>query len=55
MTTGQNGDVVTLVERLADVEQRHGSQSPGVRALHLARVELERAVGAIEALLRRGR
>jgi HD superfamily phosphodiesterase len=55
MTTGRNGEVVTLAERLADVEARHGIDSLVVQALHLARAELERAVGVIEAAIARRR
>jgi hypothetical protein len=54
MTTGPNGEKVTLAERLADIAQRHGMESVAVRALRLARPEFDRSVDAIEELLRTG-
>jgi hypothetical protein len=54
MTTGPSGDLVTLGERLDDVERRHGSGSLVMEALRRAQPELERCVGAIEAALRGG-
>jgi putative nucleotidyltransferase with HDIG domain len=55
VTTGPNGEVVTLAERLADVEARHGTDSLVVRALRLARADLERAVSATESALAQAR
>jgi hypothetical protein len=52
MTTGPNGEIVTVSERLADIEERHGAESVVVRALRLAEAELKRAVETIEWLLR---
>jgi hypothetical protein len=52
MTTGPNGELVTVSERLADIEDRHGAESIVVRALRLAEAEVERAVATVERLFR---
>ncbi len=52
MTTGPSGEPLTLVQRLDDIERRHGSGSLVMQALTAGQPELERSVGVIEAALR---
>jgi HD superfamily phosphodiesterase len=53
VTTGADGAVVGIDERLSDVEDRRDEDDPVVVALRLARPEIERAVNVIEAKLER--
>jgi hypothetical protein len=55
MTTGPTGELVTLGQRLDDIERRHGGGSLVMEALRRAQPELERCVGVIEAVVRRDR
>ena len=52
MTTGAVGERVSLAERLADVERRHGAGHIVTRSLRQATPELERCVQQVEASLR---
>jgi HD superfamily phosphodiesterase len=52
MTTGVAGEVVTLAERLADVERRYGAGHVVARSMHQAQPEIERCVQLVEARLR---
>jgi hypothetical protein len=47
-TVGPNGDRTDLASRIAEVESRYGADHLVVRALHLARPELQRAVDTVE-------
>jgi hypothetical protein len=49
MTTGAAGEVVTLAERLADIERRYGGGHVVTRSVRQARPELERCVQQVEA------
>lgn len=51
MTTGPDGQPMTPEERLADVEVRHGSDSPVVLGLRRAWPELMAAVATVEQRL----
>jgi hypothetical protein len=51
VTTAPDGSVVSLADRLADIEDRHHADGPVVAALRVARPEIQRAVNAIEAML----
>jgi HD domain len=52
MTTGPAGELVSFVERLADVERRYGPQHLVTRAVRLARPEVERSIEFVEGRLR---
>ena len=52
MTVGPDGERTDLASRLDEVETRYGVGHVVVRALHLARPELERALEAVERELR---
>jgi HD superfamily phosphodiesterase len=52
MTTGAAGEVVTLAERLADVERRYGADHVVTRSVHQARPEVEHCFEHVEAGLR---
>jgi hypothetical protein len=51
MTTGPAGELVTLAQRLTDVERRHGVDSLVMKALRGTQPELQRVVSVIEAAL----
>jgi hypothetical protein len=51
MTVGPNGEQTDLTSRLAEVENRYGADHLVVRALELARPELQRAVDTVELKL----
>ncbi len=51
LTTGPDGERMTLAERLADVEDRHGHDSVVARAMREAWDELEGCVGRVERRL----
>ena len=51
MTTGPTGEHLTLGQRLADIERRHGSGSLVLQALRAAQPELERCVAVTELAL----
>jgi hypothetical protein len=51
MTTGADGQQVTLSQRLDDIAARHGTESVAVRALRLARSDFDRAFAAVEGVL----
>jgi HD superfamily phosphodiesterase len=53
VTTGADGGVVGVEERLSDIEERRNGDDPVVAALRVARPEIERAVDVIEAKLAR--
>jgi len=50
-STLQSGLVVPIVERLRDIADRYGPESPPVRAMHAFRPELVAAVQAIDPSL----
>jgi hypothetical protein len=53
MTTGAGGEVVTLAERLADVERRYGAGHVVTRSVYQAQPEVERCIQVVENRLRR--
>ncbi|MGH2652725.1 MAG: phosphohydrolase [Actinomycetota bacterium] len=55
LTTGPAGELMTPDERLADVEARHGAESPVVIGLRRAWPELMETVAVVEEHLGRAR
>lgn len=52
LTVGPGGEAMTPEERLADVEERHGTDGPVAAGLRLAWPELTKAVALVEDRLR---
>jgi hypothetical protein len=52
MITDAGGEVVTLAERLADVERRYGAGHVVTRSVYQAKPEIERCIELVEARLR---
>lgn len=53
LTTAPDGSVVSVDERLAEIEDRHHADDPVVVALRVARPDIQRAVEATQARLAR--
>jgi hypothetical protein len=51
MITGAAGEVVTLAERLADVERRYGVGHVVTRSVYQAQPEVERCIQVVESRL----
>jgi hypothetical protein len=51
MTTGAGGEVVTLAERVADVERRYGHGHVVAQSVRRARPEVERCIEFVQARL----
>ena len=52
MTTGAGGEVVTLAERVADVERRYGRAHVVAQSVRRARPEVERCIEFVQGRLR---
>lgn len=54
LTTGPEGERITLAERLSDVERRHGRDSVIARAMRTGWDQLEACIERVESRLRAG-
>jgi hypothetical protein len=51
MTTGPTGEVVTLTERISDIDRRYGAESVVTRSIRQAQPELERLIAKVQVRL----